>query len=58
MDGSGRRRGPTLSETHSETSTPRVIKTRAAVSLVMTASLAIFIEMITRRETMLGCPEL
>jgi hypothetical protein len=47
-----------LSETHSETSTPRIMKTRAAVSLVVAASLAIFIEMIAGQETMFGCPEL
>jgi hypothetical protein len=57
VDGSGSRRGPTLSETHSETSAPRIIKTRAAVSLVVAASLAIFIEMIARRETMFARPE-
>jgi hypothetical protein len=39
--GSGSRRGPTLSEMHSETSTPRIIKILAADNLVVSAPLAI-----------------
>lgn len=41
INGSGSRRGPTLSETQSETNTPRISKILAALKLVMAASLAI-----------------
>jgi hypothetical protein len=51
-NGSGSSRGPTLSETHSETSTPSMSKTRAAGNLVMTASLAISMEMKSYRKWM------
>jgi hypothetical protein len=39
--GSGSSRGPTLSETQSDASTPSISKTRAAGNLVMTPPLAI-----------------
>lgn len=41
VSGSGNRRGPTLSETHSESSTPRIIKSRAPEVLIMLAPIAI-----------------
>ena len=50
--GSGSRRGPTLSETQSEASTPSISKTRAADNLFMAASLAISIEMKGTRKRM------